>query len=55
MSKFTVVLALLSGLVLGTFAPIHARASVVQTSTRDSSTGPFNPNLPAEARRTSGS
>jgi hypothetical protein len=55
MSKITVVLALLSGLVLGILAPIYAHASLIEISARDRSTGPFNPNLPAEARRVSGS
>jgi hypothetical protein len=55
MSKSTVVLVLLSGLVLGILAPIYAHASLIETGARDRSTGPFNPNLPAEARRASGS
>ena len=54
MSKITVGIVLISGLVLGTLASIHAHAAVIQTSARDSSTGPFNPNLPAEARTRSG-
>ena len=55
MSKITVGIVLISGLVLGMLASIHAHASVIQTSARDSSTGPFNPKLPAEARTRSGS
>ena len=55
MSKITVVLALLSGVVLGIPAPIYAYASLIETGARDRSTGPFNPNLPTEARRVSGS
>lgn len=50
MSKITVVLVLLSGLVLGILAPIYAHASLIETSARDRSTGPFNPHLPAEAQ-----
>jgi hypothetical protein len=55
MSKISIVLVLISGLAIGTLASIHAHASIVQTSARDSSTGPFNPNLPAESRVRSGS
>ena len=55
MSKTTVVLVLITGLVLGILTPIYAHAPLIETSARDSSTGPFNPNLPAEARRSSGS
>ena len=55
MSKTTVVLVVITGLGLGILTPIYAHASLIETSARDSSTGPFNPNLPVEARRSSGS
>jgi hypothetical protein len=53
MSKITTVLVLITALAIGTVVSIHAHASIIQTSARDSSTGPFNPNLPAEARGSS--
>jgi hypothetical protein len=47
MRTITIAVVLVSGLVIAVAEPIHAHASVVVTSTRDSSTGPFNPNLPS--------
>jgi hypothetical protein len=55
MSKITIGFVLISGLVIGMVASIHAHASIISTNTRETSPGPFNPNLPAEARtRTAG-
>jgi hypothetical protein len=55
MTKITIILVLISGFAIAILAPVYAHASVIQTSARDSSTGPFNPNVPAEARTRSGS
>lgn len=53
MSKIAIVFGVMT-LALGAVASMHVHASMVQAHVRDSSTGPFNPNLPAEARGGSG-